>query len=153
MDQIDKNILTLIQDDASLSLNDIADQVHLSRNACWNRIRQMEDKGVIRARVTLLDPERLNLGLTVFISVRTNNHSSDWLQRFHAAVRTLPEIIGIYRTTGEVDYLLQAVVPSMKAYDGLYQRLISKIELNDVSSSFVMEEIKRTTVLPLHYAR
>ena len=153
MDQIDKNILTLIQDDATLSLNEIADQVHLSRNACWNRVRQMEDKGIIRARVTLLDPERLNLGLTVFISVRTNNHTSDWLQRFHAAVRTLPEIIGIYRTTGEVDYLLQVVVPSMKAYDGLYQRLISKIELNDVSSSFVMEEIKRTTVLPLHYAR
>lgn len=112
----------------------------------------MEDKGIIRSRVTLLDPEQLNLGLTVFISVRTNNHTSAWLERFHAAVRTLPEIIGIYRTTGEVDYLLQAVVPSMKAYDALYQRLISKIELNDVSSSFVMEEIKRTTVLPLHYA-
>ena len=114
MDQTDRKILTLIQQDASLSLNDMAEQVHLSRNACWNRVKQMEDKGIIRARVTLLDPEQLNLDLTVFISVRTNNHTSAWLERFHAAVRTLPEIIGIYRTTGDVDYLLQAVVPSMK---------------------------------------
>ncbi len=152
MDQIDRKILTLIQHDAGLSLNDMAEQVHLSRNACWNRVKQMEDKGIIRSRVTLLNPDKLNLDLTVFISVRTNNHTSAWLERFHAAVRTLPEIIGIYRTTGDVDYLLQAVVPSMKAYDALYQRLISKVELNDVSSSFVMEEIKRTTVLPLHYA-
>ena len=117
MDQTDRKILTLIQQDASLSLNDMAEQVHLSRNACWNRVKQMEDKGIIRARVTLLDPEQLNLDLTVFISVRTNNHTSAWLERFHAAVRSLPEIIGIYRTTGDVDYLLQAVVPSMKAYD------------------------------------
>ena len=152
MDQTDRKILTLIQHDAGLSLNDMAEQVHLSRNACWNRVKQMEDKGIIRARVTLLDPEQLNLDLTVFISVRTNNHTSAWLERFHAAVSSLPELIGIYRTTGDVDYLLQAVVPSMKAYDELYQRLISKIELNDVSSSFVMEEIKRTTVLPLDYA-
>lgn len=152
MDQTDRKILTLIQQDAGLSLNDMADHVHLSRNACWNRVRQMEDKGIIRSRVALLDPEKLNLDLTVFISVRTNNHTSAWLERFHTAVRSLPEIIGIYRTTGDVDYLLQAVVPSMKAYDALYQRLISKIELNDVSSSFVMEEIKRTTVLPLDYA-
>jgi Lrp/AsnC family transcriptional regulator len=152
MDQTDRKILTLIQQDAGLSLNDMAEQVHLSRNACWNRVKQMEDKGIIRARVTLLNPEKLNLDLTVFISVRTNNHTSAWLERFHTAVRSLPEIIGIYRTTGDVDYLLQAVVPSMKAYDALYQRLISKIELNDVSSSFVMEEIKRTTVLPLDYA-
>ncbi|MGI9511353.1 MAG: Lrp/AsnC family transcriptional regulator [Anderseniella sp.] len=152
MDQVDRKILTLLQHDSSLSLNEMAQQVNLSRNACWNRVKQMEDRGIIRARVTLLDPDQLNLGLTVFISVRTNNHTSAWLERFHAAVRTLPEIIGIYRTTGEVDYLLQAVVPSMKAYDALYQRLISKIELNDVSSSFVMEELRRTTVLPLDYA-
>ncbi len=152
MDQVDRKILTLLQHDSGLSLNEMAQQVNLSRNACWNRVKQMEDRGIIRARVTLLDPDQLNLGLTVFISVRTNNHTSAWLERFHAAVRTLPEIIGIYRTTGEVDYLLQAVVPSMKAYDALYQRLISKIELNDVSSSFVMEELRRTTVLPLDYA-
>ena len=152
MDHIDRKILALIQADASLSLNEIANQVHLSRNACWNRIRQMEDKGIIRSRVTLLDPEALNVGLTVFITVRTNNHTKDWLQRFRAAVRDTPEIIGIYRTTGDVDYLLQAVVPNVKAYDALYQRLISKVELSDVSSSFVMEEIKRTTVLPLDYA-
>jgi Lrp/AsnC family transcriptional regulator len=152
MDHHDRKILTLVQHDASLSLNEIADKVHLSRNACWNRIKQMEDKGLIKSRVALLDPEALNVGLTVFITVRTNNHTSNWLERFRAAVRDMPEIIGIYRTTGDVDYLLQAVVPSVKAYDALYQRLISKVELSDVSSSFVMEEIKRTTVLPLDYA-
>lgn len=151
LDDKDRKILTLLQADAGLSLNEIAEQVHLSRNACWNRIRQLEDNGVIRARVTLLDPEALNVGLTVFISVRTNHHTAEWLDAFRAAVRQLPEIIGIYRTTGDTDYLLQAVVPSMKAYDALYQRLISRVELSDVSSSFVMEEIKRTTVLPLDY--
>ena len=152
LDQIDRKLLTLLQEDASLSLNELAEQVNLSRNACWNRIRQMEDKGIIVGRVTLLDPEALNVGLTVFIAVRTSHHTAEWLETFRAAVRDLPEIIGIYRTTGDTDYLLQAVVPSMKAYDALYQRLISRVELSDVSSSFVMEEIKRTTVLPLGYA-
>lgn len=135
-----------------MSLNDISERVHLSRNACWNRVRQLEAQGVITRRVALLDREQLNLDLTVFIAVRTNQHTAEWLESFQAAVRDMPEITAIYRTTGETDYLLQAVVPSMKAYDVLYQRIIDKVELTDVSSSFVMEEIKRTTELPLGYA-
>ena len=152
MDETDKRILTLLQRDCAMSLNEISDRVHLSRNACWNRVRQLEAQGVITRRVALLDREQLNLDLTVFIAVRTNQHSAEWLASFQAAVRELPEITAIYRTTGETDYLLQAVVPNMKAYDALYQRIIDKVELTDVSSSFVMEEIKRTTELPLGYA-
>ena len=152
MDDTDKRILTLLQRDCAMSLNDISDRVHLSRNACWNRVRQLEAQGVITRRVALLDREQLNLDLTVFIAVRTNQHTAEWLESFQAAVRDMPEITAIYRTTGETDYLLQAVVPNMKAYDVLYQRIIDKVELTDVSSSFVMEEIKRTTELPLGYA-
>jgi len=152
MDDTDKRILTLLQRDCAMSLNEISDRVNLSRNACWNRIRQLEAQSVITRRVALLDREQLNLDLTVFIAVRTNQHSAEWLANFRAAVRELPEITAIYRTTGETDYLLQAVVPNMKAYDALYQRIIDKVELTDVSSSFVMEEIKRTTELPLGYA-
>lgn len=152
MDETDKRILTLLQRDCAMSLNDISERVHLSRNACWNRVRQLEAQGVITRRVALLDREQLNLDLTVFIAVRTNQHTAEWLESFQAAVRDMPEITAIYRTTGETDYLLQAVVPSMKAYDVLYQRIIDKVELTDVSSSFVMEEIKRTTELPLGYA-
>lgn len=152
MDETDKRILTLLQRDCAMSLNEISERVHLSRNACWNRVRQLEAQGVITGRVALLNREQLNLDLTVFIAVRTNQHSAEWLANFQAAVRELPEITAIYRTTGETDYLLQAVVPNMKAYDALYQRIIDKVELTDVSSSFVMEEIKRTTELPLGYA-
>jgi Lrp/AsnC family transcriptional regulator len=152
MDQIDRRILTLIQRDAGLSLNEISDQVHLSRNACWNRIRGLEQRGLIRARVALLDREALNLGLTVFIAVRTNRHDAQWLASFKAATRDIPEILAIYRTSGETDYLLHGVVPDIKAYDALYQRIIEKVELSDVSASFVMEEIKQTTELPLGYA-
>ncbi len=151
IDQVDKRILALLQDDASLSLNAIADAVNMSRNACWNRIRQLEDQGVIRARVALLDPAALNLGLSVFIAVRTDRHSSEWLDRFSRVTRSMPEIVSIFRTTGDTDYLLHALVPDMKGYDELYKRLVSQIELSDVSASFVMEEIKRTTQLPLTY--
>ena len=151
MDDADKRILKFVQADSSLSLNEISDRVNLSRNACWNRIRQLEARGVISRRVTLLNRESLNLDLTVLIAVRTNRHDADWLQSFQAAVRDLPEILAIYRTTGETDYILHAVVPNMKAYDALYQRIIAKVELSDVSSSFVMEEIKHTTELPLGY--
>ncbi len=151
MDTTDKRILELIQTDASLSLNAISEQVNLSRNACWNRIRQLEKNGVITARVALLDPGKLNLGLSVFIAVRTSRHDVEWLEKFSRVSRSTPEIVGIYRTTGQTDYLLHAIVPNMKAYDELYKRLISQIELFDVSATFVMEEIKRTTQLPLGY--
>ncbi|WP_415005896.1 Lrp/AsnC family transcriptional regulator [Aestuariivirga sp.] len=152
MDDRDNAILRELQRDASLSIEDLASRVNLSRNACWRRVKQLEDTGVIRARVALLDPAKLNLGLTAFIAIRTSAHDQTWLDRFSAAVKDIPEITGVYRTTGETDYMLQAVVPDMQGYDRLYKRLIAKVPLTDVSSFFVMEKVKETTELPLGYA-
>lgn len=152
MDDKDRRILLELQRDAGLGLDDLAGRVHLSRNACWRRVRQLEEEGVIRARVALLDPARLNLGLMAFIAIRTSKHDQAWLDTFSAAVKDIPEIIGVYRTTGETDYMLQAVVPDIAGYDRLYKRLIAKVPLNDVSSFFVMEKVKETTELPLDYA-
>ena len=149
LDDIDRALLNALQRDAGLSVDALSDLVHLSRNACWRRIKRLEEDGVIRARVTLLDPAKINLGLTAFIAVRTAQHEPGWLDKFSAAVRDLPEITGVYRMTGDIDYLLQAVVPDVAGYDALYKRLIAKIALSDVSSSFVMEKIKETTALPL----
>jgi Lrp/AsnC family transcriptional regulator len=112
----------------------------------------MEEAGLIRARVALLDAKKLNVGLTAFIALRATEHTPAWLNKFAKAVKDIPEIIGSYRMTGDIDYLLIAVIPDVAAYDGLYKRLIDKVPLADVSSSFVMEEIKATTALPLHYA-
>ena len=151
LDRHDRQILELLQRDASLSLNEISERVHLSRNAVWRRLQRLELSGLIRDRVVRLDASRLNLGLTVFIAIRTAQHTAEWLASFNAAVAVLPEILGVYRMAGDVDYLLHAVVPDMPAYDALYKRLIAAVELNDVSSSFVMEEIKNTTQLPLTY--
>ena len=142
MDEIDRRLLDLLQHDASLSLDALSERAALSRNACWRRIRRLEDEGVIKARVTLLDAGRINVGLTAFIALRTTEHSAEWLKQFSKAVRDIPEIVGVYRMTGDVDYLLQAVIPNVAAYDALYKRLIDRITLADVSSSFVMEEIK-----------
>jgi Lrp/AsnC family transcriptional regulator len=152
MDATDRKLLDILQHDAGLSLDDLSTRVGMSRNACWRRIKRLEDDGVIKARVTLLNASRINVGLTAFIALRTTEHSAKWLDQFSKAVRDIPEIVGVYRMTGDVDYLLQAVIPDVAAYDRLYKRLIGKITLADVSSSFVMEEIKSTTVLPLDYA-
>ncbi len=151
LDDTDRRILELLQADASLSLSDLSERVHLSRNALWRRIQRLEAAGVIRDRVTRLDPACLNLGLSVFIAIRTDNHTADWLDGFNRAVSEVPEILGVFRMAGQVDYLLYARVPDMAAYDLLYKRLIAAVELTDVSSSFVMEEIKNTTQLPLSY--
>ena len=151
MNHIDLKILAEIQPDSTLSLEALSERVGLSRNACWRRLHQLADEGVIAGRPTLLNPDRLNVGLMVFIAIRTSEHSADWLKAFRQAVVNLPEIIGVFRMSGDIDYLLQAVVPDVAAYDGLYQRLISRVKLSDVSSSFVMEKIKMTTVLPLGY--
>jgi Lrp/AsnC family transcriptional regulator len=152
MDDKDRRILRELQRDASVSIEDLAEKIHLSRNACWRRVKRLEEQGILRARVALLDPAKINLGLTAFIAIRTSQHDAKWLERFSAAVRDIPEIIGVYRTTGETDYMLHAVVPDIAGYDRLYKRLIGKIPLTDVASSFVMEKIKETTVLPLDYA-
>jgi Lrp/AsnC family transcriptional regulator len=152
MDETDRKLLGILQRDAALSLDEMSARVGLSRNACWRRVKQLEDDGVIKGRVTLLDAGKINVGLTAFIALRTTEHSARWLDQFAKVVRGIPEIVGVYRMTGDVDYLLQAVIPDVAAYDQLYKRLISRITLADVSSSFVMEEIKSTTVLPLDYA-
>jgi len=149
IDDTDRRILTILQQDATLPLDEIGARVNLSRNAVWRRIKTLEGAGVIRARVTLLDPAALGLGLAVFITLRTSDHSPDWLDRFARATRDQPEIIGVYRMTGDIDYLIRARVADMAGYDALYQALIRRVPLSDVSASFVMEEIKDTTALPL----
>ena len=131
---------------------EIARRVGLSSTPCWRRIQKLEEAKVIRARVALLDRRQLNVGVTAFVSVRTNQHSVAWLERFAAAVADLPEVVEFYRMSGEIDYLLRVVVPDIAAYDRFYKKLIAKIELSDVSSSFAMEQIKYTTALPLDYA-
>lgn len=151
LDAIDKSLLRHVQQDATLSIEQLAERVNLSRNACWRRLKRLEDEGVIRARVALADPVKLNLELTVFIAVRTSRHDADWATRFHQAVQDIPELLGVYRTAGDIDYILHARVPNVAAYDRLYKKLTARIEMQDVSASFVMEEIKEVTALPLDF--
>lgn len=153
IDATDSKILDYLQKDAAQSLDQLSGAAGLSRNACWRRIKRMEELGLIKRRVALLDARLLNLGLTVFIAVRTTEHSPKWLDQFSTAVKDIPEILGVYRMSGDIDYLLHAVISDVAAYDRLYKRLIKRITLSDVSSSFVMEEIKATTALPLAYAK
>jgi len=148
-DPMDRKILIALQENADLALEDLGAKVGLSRNAVWRRVKALEATGVITRRVALLDPEKLGLGLTVFMMIRTERHAADWLERFAAATRDMPEVLGAYRMTGELDYLIRARVADVKAYDRLYQDLINRVELADVSASFVMEELKETTELPL----
>ena len=152
MDELDRRILACLQHDATLPVAEIADRVGLSTTPCWRRIQKLEQAGVIRGRVALLDAARLNLGVTVFVAVKTNRHEIDWLERFQATVAKLPEVVEFYRMSGETDYLLKIVVPDIAAYDAVYRRLIEAISFSDVSSSFAMEQIKYTTALPLEYA-
>jgi Lrp/AsnC family transcriptional regulator len=151
IDSTDKRILAELQRDASQSLDELAAVVALSRNACWRRVQKLEEAGVIRARVALLDPAALNLGLTVLIQVRTSQHSAAWASQFRKAVLETPEVLAAYRTAGDTDYILHARIPNVAAYDRLYQKLIAKIDMVDVSASFVMEEIKHSTELPLTF--
>lgn len=152
MDNIDKTILQALQEDATLKIGEIAERVLLSTTACWKRIQQLEARGIIRQRVALLDARRLNLAVTVFVAVKTNQHTDAWLERFAATVAAIPEVVEFYRMSGEMDYLLRVVVPDVAAYDAVYKRLIRGTGLSDVSSSFAMEQIKYTTSLPLDYA-
>lgn len=149
IDAIDRRILASLQREADLSLESLGERIGLSRNACWRRIKALETSGVIRARVALLDPDKLDLGLTVIIQIRTDRHDSEWLAKFNRATRSMPEILGAYRMTGDLDYMIRARVANVAGYDQLYRRLIEKVSLSDVSASFVMEEIKETTELPL----
>lgn len=149
LDEIDRAILRLLQTDASLSVDDISASVHLSRNACWRRIKAMEQSGVIRARVALVNPASVGVPLTVMVLIRTNAHDAKWMAQFQAALQGFPEVVGAYRMTGELDYVLRVRVADVPAYDSFYKRLTARISVSDISASFVMEEIKDTTALPL----
>jgi Lrp/AsnC family transcriptional regulator len=152
LDAIDRKLLALLQQDAEMPVARLAEAVGLSPTPCWRRIQRLKDDGVITRQVVLLERAKLNLGVTVFVSVRTSQHSEAWFRKFHAAVSAIPEVVEFYRMSGDIDYLLRVVVPSIQAYDAVYKRLIRASELYDVSSSFAMEEIKFTTALPLEYA-
>src|SRR5258708_20837158 len=149
IDGIDLKILDLLENDASQSIADIAERVHLSQNACWRRIRQLEEEGIIAKRVALLDPQKLGVGVTVFVTVRAGEHTEKWLETFSAAVRKMPEVVEIYRITGAIGYPLKLQVADIAAYDRVYKALIRSAKLMDVSSAFAMEELKRTTAIPL----
>lgn len=145
MDAIDRKILTLLQENAGLSIADLAKSVGLSPTPCWKRVQKLESARVITGRVALVDPQKVGLGLTVFVSIETEDHSQPWLAKFAAAVSAMPEVMDIYRMAGDVDYLLRVVVADTGAYDAFYQRLIAAVPLKKVTSRFAMERVKSTS--------
>lgn len=149
MDSKDLELLALIQSNDSLSIDEMAQRVGLSKTPCWRRIQKLEQEGYIRKRVALLDADKLNLGVSVFVQVKTNQHDADWLARFSQVVSDFPEVVEFYRMAGEYDYMMRVLVRDIRAYDHFYKRLISATSLTDVTSNFAMEQIKWTTELPL----
>lgn len=152
LDRFDLAILRTLQKDAAISLNELALRVGLTATPCWRRVQHLEKAGIIRSRVALLDRQRLGVGVTVFVAIRTNRHDLSWFQSFHSLVASIPEVTEFYRMAGQTDYLLRVMVPDIAAYDQIYKKLISAGGITDVDSSFAMEEIKYTTELPLGYA-
>lgn len=149
LDNIDRTILRIVQKDASLSVDEVSAAVNLSRNACWRRIKAMEQSGVIKGRVALVDPASVGVPLSVMVLIRTNAHNADWIKQFQTTLQSFPEVVGAYRMTGDLDYVLRVRVADVPAYDTFYKRLTSRISVSDISASFVMEEIKETTAVPL----
>jgi Lrp/AsnC family transcriptional regulator len=152
MNSIDRQILSLLQEDATYTAGEIAERVGLTSTPCWRRIQKLEQAGYIRGRVALLDRDKLNIGVTVFVSIRTSRHTKEWLEGFKRGIRSIPEIVEAHRLGGDIDYLLRVVVPNIEGFDQVYKQLIEVVEFSDVSSSFSMEEMKSTTALPLDYA-
>ncbi|MBO9685937.1 Lrp/AsnC family transcriptional regulator [Roseateles chitosanitabidus] len=151
LDSIDRKILAVLQEDATVQIADLAARVGLSQTPCWRRVQRLKEAGVITREVMLVDRHAVNVGVTVFVSIKTNVHGQGWFEQFRAAVEAIPEVVEFYRMSGDVDYLLRVVVPDIAAYDQVYKRLIAGTQLFDVSSSFAMEELKFTTALPLSY--
>jgi Lrp/AsnC family transcriptional regulator len=149
MDTTDRKILALLQEDASLSVAEIGNRVGLSSTPCWKRIQRLEAEGVVQKRVALVDQDKLGLGVTVFVSIETDDHSQDWLDRFAKVVGSMPEVMEFYRMAGDVDYMLRVVVPDIAGYDSFYKRMIATVPLKNVTSRFAMEKIKSTTALPI----
>ena len=150
---MDVKILSILQKDCTRPVADIGREVGLSTTPCWRRIQKLEELGVIKRRVAVLDADKINAGVTVFVSIKTDKHSVAWLDKFRKAVDDFPEVIEFYRMSGDVDYLLRVVVPDIGAYDTFYKKLIERIEIAKVSSAFAMEQMKYTTALPLTFAR
>ena len=149
MDATDRKILAVVQEDASLSVAEIGQRVGLSSTPCWKRLQRLEADGVITRRVAIIDPEKVGLGITVFVSIETGDHSQQWLDGFAAEVGAMPEVMEFYRMAGDVDYMLRVVVPDIQGYDTFYKRLIAAVPLKNVTSRFAMEKIKATTALPI----
>jgi Lrp/AsnC family transcriptional regulator len=149
MDVTDRQIIRLLQEDASLSVAEIGKRVGLSSTPCWKRIQRLEEEGVIARRVAVIDPDKVGLGVTVFVSIETGDHSDEWLVRFAAVIRAMPEVMEFYRMAGDVDYMLRVVTADIQSYDAFYKRLIAVAPLKNVTSRFAMERIKSTTVLPV----
>ncbi len=151
IDRIDRRILSILQEDSTIPVAEIGRRVGLSTTPCWRRIQKMEEDGVITRRVAVLDPKKVNVKVTAFVAITTNEHTDDWLRKFADVIREFPEVVEFYRMAGQVDYLLRVAVPDIDAYDDFYKRLIAKVNIADVSTSFAMEQIKYTTELPLSY--
>ena len=151
LDDKDRKILQLLQEDALTPVAEVATRVGLSTTPCWRRIQKLEEEGYIRKRVALLDRHKLNVGVTVFVTVKATRHAVSWLEEFKRALDSVPEVVEAYRLSGEIDYLLRVVVPNIAAYDAVYKRMIEMVEFDDVSSFFAMEDLKFTTALPLKY--
>ncbi len=149
LDAIDRKILMVLQEDASLSVAEIGDRVGLSSTPCWKRIQRLEADGVILKRVALVDQNKIGLGISVFVSVESSDHSDAWLKKFAEAVSAMPEVMEFYRMAGDVDYMLRVVVADMQSYDVFYKKLISAVPLKNVTSRFAMEKIKSVTALPI----
>lgn len=149
LDAIDRRILAVLQEDATVAIADIGERAGVSQTACWKRIKRLERDGVIARRVAVLDRDKLGLGVTVIVAVRTAHHSDEWLQTFAEGVSRIPEVVEFYRMSGDIDYLLKIVARDIADYDRIYRKLTKVAPLHDVSSSFAMQEIKSTTALPL----
>lgn len=151
LDEMDVKILKVLQQDSTRAVADIGKEVGLSTTPCWRRIQKLEEAGVIQRRVAILEPAKVNAGVTVFVQIKTDQHSIEWLEKFHTAVVDFDEVVEFYRMSGEIDYLLRVVVPDIAAYDAFYKKLIGRIAIAKISSTFAMERIKYTTALPLDF--
>lgn len=149
LDAIDRKLLARLQQDATTSVNELAEAVNLTTTPCWRRVQRLEKEGYILKRVALLNATKLGVGVTVFVQVKTSNHSKEWFNHFKAVVQAIPEVVEFYRMSGAYDYMLRVIVPDIVGYDRVYQRLIAQIPLADVTASFAMEQLKYTTELPL----
>jgi Lrp/AsnC family transcriptional regulator len=150
MDEIDRLLLDILQQDATLSIAQMAERVGLSATPCWKRIQKLEDQGVVTRRVAIVDPDRIGVGLSVLVSVEAGEHTPEWLGRFSAGVAAMPEVMEVYRMAGDVDYMLRVAVADMTEYDAFYKRLIAVAPMKNVTSRFAMERMKHTTAYPLH---